>query len=131
MRQLIAELQGSAFSNALADVNLQLQYVLSKGFLHETPTTWFRHLPRFIQALARRLERLRGNASRDAELSRQITPFVTAYVRLQAAHSAEIEQLKWMIEEFRVSLFAQDLRTSIPVSAKRLSEQQMLAEKSV
>ena len=73
-----------------------------------------------------------GRKIRDAELSKQISPFNSAFKKLNASHSsAEIEQLKWMIEEFRVSLFAQDLKTSIPVSAKRLSDQVMLAEKKL
>ena len=132
VRQLIAELQSPAFVTALGDVRIQLQNLLPADFLRSTPAAWFAHLPRYVQALARRLERLRGNAARDAELSKQIAPFVADYKKISGAHSSdEIDQLKWMIEEFRVSLFAQDLKTAIPVSAKRLNEQLAVAEKSI
>jgi len=132
VRQLMAELQSDAFATALGGISTQLQHLLPTDFLRSTPSNWFSQLPRYVQALARRLERLRGNAARDAELSKQISPFVIAYIRLQTAHtSVEIEQLKWMIEELRVSLFAQDLRTSIPVSVKRLNEQLALAQTTV
>jgi ATP-dependent helicase HrpA len=132
VRQLMVELQSSAFATALGDVRTQLQYLLPAEFLRSTPSTWFSHLLRYVQALVRRLERLRSNAARDAEVSKQISPFITAYMRLHATHmSAEIEQFKWMIEELRVSLFAQDLRTSIPVSVKRLNEQLVLAQATV
>jgi len=131
-RQLLGELQSPTFVTAVADVNAQLALLLPQGFLSDTPSAWFAHLSRYVQAIVRRLDRLRGNASRDAELSKQISPFNSAFKKLNASHSsAEIEQLKWMIEEFRVSLFAQDLKTSIPVSAKRLSDQVMLAEKKL
>ncbi len=128
-RQLMSEPQAPAFVSAVTDANEQLLILFSKDFLRVTPTTWFAHLPRYAQALVRRLERLRGNASRDVQLSMQISPFVAAYKKLRAAHeSSELEQFKWMIEEFRVSLFAQDLKTAIPVSSKRLSEQLVAIE---
>ena len=131
-RQLIGELQGPTFITIVNDVTAQMQLLYTNDFLRSTPVTWFTHLSRYAQAIVRRLERLRGNAARDAELSKQVTPFVIAYKKINAVHSsAEIEQFKWMIEEFRVSLFAQDLKTSIPVSAKRLSEQLVVLEKSV
>ncbi|MES1191745.1 MAG: DUF3418 domain-containing protein, partial [Steroidobacter sp.] len=131
-RQLINELQSPAFVTAISDIGTQMQLLFSPEFLRITPTVWFSHLPRYAQAMVRRLERLRGNAGRDAELARQIAPFVSAHKKLDSAHSSvEIEQLKWMIEEFRVSLFAQDLKTAIPVSAKRLNEQVALAEKAL
>jgi len=131
-RQLMNELQSPAFVAAISDVGNQMEMLFSPVFLRTTPTSWFAQLSRYAQAIVRRLERLRGNAARDAELAKQIAPFVSAYKKLSNAHSsAEIEQLKWMIEEFRVSLFAQDLKTVIPVSAKRLSEQVTLVEKAL
>ncbi|HEX2584164.1 MAG TPA: DUF3418 domain-containing protein, partial [Steroidobacteraceae bacterium] len=131
-RQLMNELQAGAFVTAIADVTTQIDTLFSPSFLRLTPTQWFSQLPRYVQAMVRRLERLRGNAARDAEVAKQVSPFVSAYKKLSAAHSsAEIERLKWMIEEFRVSLFAQELKTSIPVSAKRLSEQLALVERTV
>jgi ATP-dependent helicase HrpA len=64
----------------------------------------------------------------------KIAPFATAVRQLLAAHKTldrrpEVERLQWMVEEFRVSLFAQDLKTALPVSDKRLADQLELARR--
>jgi ATP-dependent helicase HrpA len=108
------------------EVTAQLALLMPDEFLH-IAEPWLAHLPRYLRALARRLERAPGNAKRDAELSRLVVPFVAAYKQLSGIKSGaarpELERLRWMIEEYRVSLFAQDLKTSLPVSDKRLAEQ--------
>ena len=81
---------------------------------------------------ARRLERARGDVERDRKLQAQVEPFEQHVRRLHLSAdldmpSSERERLRWMVEEFRLSLFAQDLRTLLPVSAKRLDEQLQLA----
>jgi ATP-dependent helicase HrpA len=69
------------------------------------------------------------NPVKDLERLRQITPYQEALNKLRArslqspALRREIENLRWMIEEFKVSLFAQELGTAMPVSAKRLDQQ--------
>jgi ATP-dependent helicase HrpA len=85
-----------------------------------------------MKALARRVERLSGNLARDTQLMQQVRPYVLGDQKLLARKSLqqdELNQLKWMIEEFRVSLFAQELKTAVPVSIKRLNEQLQRAEK--
>ena len=84
--------------------------------------------PRFLKALTRRLDKVAGNQKRDAELAAKVAPSMRAYEQLATqAHRhtshAELARLQWMIEELRVSLFAQDLRTALPVSEKRVAEQ--------
>ena len=81
-----------------------------------------------------RLKRGRGDIERDRTLQAQVEPYATALRQLDAAAdqdspSAERERLRWMLEEFRVSLFARELRTTMPVSAKRLEEQLALARR--
>jgi ATP-dependent helicase HrpA len=108
------------------EASAQLALLMPDDFLH-IAEPWLAHLPRYLRALARRLERAPGNAKRDAELARLVVPFVAAYKQLSMIKSGssrpELERLRWMIEEYRVSLFAQDLKTSLPVSDKRLAEQ--------
>jgi ATP-dependent helicase HrpA len=92
------------------------------------PTILWPHLPRYLKALARRLDKAPGNQKRDAELMARVRPAMRALEQLSAQqHSdeqhAELQRLQWMIEELRVSLFAQDLRTAVPVSEKRIQEQ--------
>ena len=78
-----------------------------------------------------RLERLAGNPKKDADIAKILAPLDQAAKRLtgQAAMQPELDKLKWMIEELRVSLFAQDLKTAIPVSEKRVAEQLEKARK--
>jgi len=124
-RQKLAALTNPQYQDAVADVRLQLAGLVPTDFMTSTPDAWFEHLPRYLRAISRRLERLPANGKRDAELMRSITPFATAIVQLtgKSVHRTELEKLRWMLEEYRVSLFAQDLKTSVPVSEKRLSEQ--------
>jgi ATP-dependent helicase HrpA len=117
-----------AFTEALADVNAQLQQLLPADFLTATERPWLEYLPRYLKAVARRLDRLPGNLKRDTELSETVKPFVTAFRELAARPVTTgtregLDSFRWMIEEFRVSLFAQDLKTVTRVSEKRLAEQ--------
>ena len=101
--------------------------LLPSDFIESTPEPWLGHLPRYLKALARRLGRLPAEARRDEELASRVRPFAAALRELRAAQGegvrAELAQLHWMIEEFRVSLFAQDLKTVMRVSEPRLAEQ--------
>jgi ATP-dependent helicase HrpA len=78
---------------------------------------------------------MRSNERRDAELAAKVKPFSTGLRALLAEPAVngtrpEVDQLRWMIEEFRVSLFAQELKTMLRVSEKRLAEQLTLARES-
>ena len=118
---------------ALADVGVQLAALLPPDFIESTPHPWLGHLPRYLKAIVRRLGRLPAQARRDAELAARVRPFVAAVRDLQARspmgeERSEVRQLRWMIEEFRVSLHAQDLRAVMRVSEQRLAEQLLKAE---
>jgi ATP-dependent helicase HrpA len=133
-RAALARLSPGAFADAIADVTAQLQAMLPPTFIEATPRPWLDYLPRYLKAVTRRIERLAGNLKRDADLAVKVKPFAAALRALSArppvAGSGEqVEQLRWMIEEFRVSLFAQELRTMMKVSEKRLAEQLELARK--
>ena len=127
-RTALSALAPAAFAAAIADINSQLQALLPPEFIETTPAPWLDHLPRYLKAVTRRIERLAGNLRRDAELAAKVKPFSAALRSLSAQRSAgwphaQLDTLRWMIEEFRVSLFAQDLRTMLKVSEQRLAEQ--------
>lgn len=112
---------------AVSDIELQLAQLLPPDFIESTPDPWMAHLPRYLKAIARRLGRL-AEGRRDEELAARVRPFTAAIRGLQAESSGatarpELQRLRWMIEEFRVSLFAQDLGTVTRVSEQRLGEQ--------
>jgi len=127
-RAAIAELP-PAFATPSADLESQLAALLAPRFIETTPRRWLDQFPRYFKAIARRLERLRGNLARDAELAQRVQPFVAKLKRFDAQPAlpfparVALEHARWMIEEFRVSLYAQELTTAIRVSEKRLDEQ--------
>jgi len=97
------------------------------GFLVVTPWRWLQQYPRYFRAITLRLDKIAGSGwRRDRRAFDQLEPFLQAYRERAADHrrrgvyDAELEVFRWMLAEFRVSLFAQELGTSIPVSAKRL-----------
>jgi ATP-dependent helicase HrpA len=113
---------------AAATIDAELSTLLPPDFIESTPREWLAHFPRYLKAVRRRLERLPSDTKRDAELAARIRPFANA-LRTMTAEAPlsrprpELQQLRWMIEEFRVSLFAQEMRTVLRVSERRLGEQ--------
>jgi ATP-dependent RNA helicase HrpA len=126
-RGAVAAARHPAAAAAVQDINAQLALLLPPDFIEATPQPWLEHLPRYLRAVVRRLGRLPAEARRDAELASRVRPFVAALRNPGSqglgATGAELQRLRWMIEEFRVSLFAQDLRTVMRVSEQRLAEQ--------
>jgi ATP-dependent helicase HrpA len=119
-----------AFARAHADVQDQLRHLLPRGFLVSTPGEWLPHFPRFLSAAWHRLDRLRGHGpARDELLTQGVAPFWNAAKARVELHRAagvtdpELSLYRWMVEELRVSVYAQELRTSISVSPKKLQQQ--------
>ncbi len=113
---------------AAATIDAELAALMPPDFIESTPREWLQHYPRYLKAIRRRLERLPGDVARDAELAARVTPFAKALSTMTAEAPLsrprpELDQFRWMIEEFRVSLFAQEMRTVLRVSEKRLGEQ--------
>ncbi len=127
-RAALDPLDGPVFAAGRDAIQRQLALLLSPGWVRATPAPAFAQLPKYVKAAARRAQRLRDDVTRDRKLDAEVTRFVTALHELAARSGPpgpgpEVERLRWMIEEFRLSLFAQDLRTLGPVSAKRLEAQ--------
>ncbi len=111
-----------AFPQAAQDVKQQLLRLLRTGWLSATPWARLQHYPRYLKAAALRLEKLRADPARDARLAAELQPLLAAWLRAPRPLNAELEQFGWLLEELRVSLHAQELRTPVPVSAKRLAK---------
>ncbi len=114
---------------ALDDIHGQLARLVPADLLRITPSGRFVHLTRYVRAIGVRLQRLSHDPQKDQQKAAQVAPFWQSYLgkraELQArgGHGlAELEDLGWMIEEFRVQTFAPELRTAVPVSALRLQE---------
>ena len=116
------------FPKETEDVRQQLARLLAPGWLARTPWERLQHLPRYLKAASLRLDKLRADPARDARLAAELAPLEQGYRRQAAARErygepgAPFEQFGWLLEELRVSLFAQELRTPVPVSAKRLAK---------
>jgi len=114
---------------ALQDIEAQLKRLLGKRFVVETPFERLQHYPRYLKAIVVRLDKLKANPGRDAQLMAEYGPLWSNYERraIQLAKlgalDPQIEQFRWLLEELRVGLYAQELRTPVPVSTKRLQKQ--------
>jgi len=118
-----------AHAAAVADIEAQLKRLLGKNFVVDTPFERLQHFPRYLKAVAVRLDKLKANPARDAQLLAEYGPLWSNYERraIQLAKMGtvdpQIEQFRWLLEELRVGLYAQELRTPVPVSSKRLQKQ--------
>ncbi|MGN2242603.1 ATP-dependent RNA helicase HrpA [Frateuria sp. GZRR33] len=103
------------------DLREQLDALLAPGFSRELPNARLAHYPRYLKAMRLRAERLRQDPAKDQQRMLQVLPYWREYLRHQAGGRTDLDELRWLIEEWRVSLFAQELKTAEPVSAKRLA----------
>ena len=117
-----------AFPAAVKDIQDQLARILPKRFIADTPYERLQNLPRYLKAATMRMDKLRVDAARDARGMAELQSLQTLYLRALAnarkagASDEKLEQFGWLLEELRVQLFAQELRTPVPVSAKRLQK---------
>lgn len=113
---------------AASDIQAQLQGLVHKRFLTENEYTQLAHFPRYLKAINVRLEKLRADPARDTKLMAEWQSAAAPYLRQAKDRQAgkntdpKLVDFRWMLEELRVSLFAQELRTPMPVSAKRLQK---------
>ncbi|MEQ8313805.1 MAG: ATP-dependent RNA helicase HrpA [Gammaproteobacteria bacterium] len=127
--EILVSLKGLEDTNLgylVKDIRTQLDNLFQPGFISETNWQWLLCYPRFMAAIEARLEKCPHPGPRDQEYTEEIAGFWGKYLDLcdlgHTNRQAEIDLLRWMIEEYRVSLFAQQLGTSRPVSGKRLQK---------
>jgi ATP-dependent helicase HrpA len=126
---LVKKLQAAkVFPEVVRDVEAQLARLLPKDFVIATPYARLAHFPRYLKAASLRLDKLRADPGRDARAFAEYAPLEQAWQRedtrqkRQGASDPQLDQMRWLLEELRVQLFAQELRTPIPVSVKRLQK---------
>ncbi|MBP9913985.1 MAG: ATP-dependent RNA helicase HrpA [Opitutaceae bacterium] len=98
----------------------ELAALIPSDFLRMTPYAQLAHFPRYLKAMKMRADRWRQNPGKDSERARQMAPYAAAVRKWRAAQTGGSETLRWLVEELRVSLFAQELGTAEPVSATKL-----------
>jgi ATP-dependent helicase HrpA len=111
-----------------AVLQAELNRLIPPNFLENISFERLKDVERYLKALRVRAERAGLNPAKDQERTRLVAPFIEALNQLQAgpkseAASEQLDEFRWMLEEFRVSVFAQEVGTAMPVSAKRLEEQ--------
>jgi len=118
-KQLKGKVQ-PAWLEALTDINDHLNHLVYVGFLEALTPKELQHFPRYLKGIQRRLQKLAENPTKDRALRVQIQPYWDQWKQQKGRGSATLHEYRWLLEEFRISLFAQELGTARPVSAKRL-----------
>lgn len=140
-QQLAKKLKGNIpfnLLNCISDIKMQQQNLIYKGFVTQTSLLWLKRLPRFLKAMQLRIDKAKNDYRKDELNQKQIEPLWNCYAKTKAEieknisddprqsetyfPDPELQQYRWLIEELRVSLFAQELKTSQPVSVKRLEK---------
>ncbi len=115
-----------AHGQATQDIRSQCESLLGKEWVGRTPFERMQHMPRYLKAINVRLEKLRANPARDAQNMAQMNPLLQQWQRRLSAQQGEpdarLEDFGWMLQELRVSLYAQELKTPVIVSVKRLEK---------
>jgi len=113
-------------------IKSHIEKLVYPGFLSVTPREWLQHIPRYLEASKRRLEKLEHNPQRDRKWEQSIAPLCDPFEKqlIQWGSlpsqtnetSPQHSEYRWLLEEYRVSIFAQELGTKKPVSADRLKK---------
>ena len=106
-------------------IETQLAWLVFAGFARAVPLERLRHYPRYMRAIAMRIDRARSNSSGDRAKEARVSPYWERYREAvkskdPAIDRGKLAEYRWMVEEFRVSVFAPEVRAAIPVSEKRL-----------
>ena len=113
-------------ADASTDAAQQLSRLVPKRFLLDTPWGALQHFSRYLKAITLRLDKVRADPARDSARLAELRPLEQRYWRLMAERKGVVDtrmqEFRWLLEELRVSFFAQELRTPQPVSAKRLEK---------
>ena len=110
---------------SLSDIQSQLDHLIYEDFLYFTPIEYLEHYPRYLQGIQQRLDKLQQVAERDRQNTNILSSYWEHFVELNDEYYEHPVFIlyRWMLEEYRVSLFAQGLKTSMPISEKRLENQ--------
>jgi len=128
LRQQLAAITQPHWLPTLEDLHRQCDALVFRGFLQTTPYAALKHYPRYLRAALIRVERLRYGAAQDQRGMSEMAPLLEKWCnRREAARKARrqdprLEEIRWQLEELRVSLFAQQVGTAYPVSVQRIEK---------
>jgi len=112
---------------SVSDIQQQLDGLISKDFVRNTPDFWFKQIERYLKALQVRLDKLDLDPNKDQKSIREIQPILKQYQDMAQEPAYKdlpgLVEIRWMIEELRISLFSQPLKTIKPVSIQRIEKQ--------
>jgi ATP-dependent helicase HrpA len=112
--------------DTVADIQGQLNYLFPKNFITVIDQQWLQQYPRYLMGINKRLDKSKTNITRDRQLRVEFSRLWDEYIKRQESllkqhiDSEQLNHYRWMLEEYRVSLFAQELKTAFPISEKRL-----------
>jgi ATP-dependent helicase HrpA len=124
----LADLRAPVLTAGVADITTQVDALVGPGFATAAGASRLADVARYLEAVERRIEKLRADPARDAEWTSQVRVVADEYAAELAAlpsgvePSPELREIRWMIEELRVSLYAHPMRTRYPVSIKRIQK---------
>ncbi|AEF54573.1 ATP-dependent helicase HrpA [Marinomonas posidonica IVIA-Po-181] len=125
------------WSRIYGDIQFQLKQLIYPGFIGNTPLFWLGQLPRYFKGIEVRLERFQNHLNKENQFVSELEGLWQTYHKQKKAHDdkalydPELVKYRWMLEEYRISLFAQSVGTLEPISAKRLAKQWQEVKKLV
>jgi ATP-dependent helicase HrpA len=128
LRYQLANIHQKNWQRLLQDVTQQLDGLVFQGFLQCIPYEQLQHYPRYLKAIQHRVEKWLYDSKRDQQLLEQLTPWLDEWrnqmnsLDEKARNDLRLNEIRWILEELRVSLFAQSLGTAYPISFKRLQK---------
>lgn len=128
LRPRLQQPGAQAWQRLMNDIRAQLRALLPPQFLIEVPFLRLKNIPRYVRAIGFRLDKFPSNPTRDAQWQETIANFTRQLQqrrevdRVRGVHNPKLEEFRWMLEELRVSLWAQQLKTPYPVSFKRMEK---------
>lgn len=128
IRQQLTAMKTKGIDDLLADIQLQRKALFYPGFLYQTQAENLADIPKYFLAISQRLERLQAQVSKDREFTQELAACQALLDEIEKDYPGSsllpsAVEYRWMLEEYRVSLFAQRLKTKKPISAKRLQKQ--------
>ncbi len=128
IQSLLSENSAMKYSHAIDDIEEQLEYMIFHGFIEDIKTEYLSQYPRYLNAILKRIDKLEYAVEKDRQITQMIQPHWNRVKKLvdqayeTSGDTASFDEYRWLFEELRISLFAQELKTRMPVSLKRLDK---------
>jgi len=128
VRKSISQLKQINWLTSINDMNMQLDALIYRGFIQDTNFEQLKKMPRYLQAIEKRIEKLKLSFDKDQEKMREMAAIQQQWLKRyevtlsEHQHDVRLDEIRWMLEELRVSFFAQELKTAFPISVKRINK---------